>query len=272
MEKPTQQQSLTDLAKESLLGQTETFLTPSGYNVTIRELNGNDEDILSNKSTAADLTNLRILLSEVIIDTDLPMAINGKLNIESAKDLLLRDMWFIILKVRTNSYGNLVKLKYDWGKKNGGILDYEENLERYIWDYSKPFPEEGDPNYDPERIKPYNKNSYGKQTLTLSNQKKIRFNFLDGHSQSYLINLPIDQQTRNTELKARNIELFHGDDYVKIENFTFFKRNEMAELHKFFNENDTTFAGLTEIEHPTTKEMDYLSIMSSNDFFYPGEI
>lgn len=272
MEVPTQKQTPKEIAESVMVGRTSTFLIPSGYQITIRELNGDDEDILSNQSTVSDLSNLRIFISGITVETNLPMAIGGKLSVEAAGKLLLRDKYFILLMARKHSYGDIVKIPYDWGKSLGGEMIYEENLNRYIWDYSKPYPEEGEEHYDNQRIRPYPADAYDLQHLTLKSGKTLRYHFLDGASETELLQLPIGEQTRNTEIKARGLELDMDGKWVKVENFRFFTRQDLAELHKFFNINDTSFAGATELEHPKTKQIVYSSIMQSNDFFYPGEI
>lgn len=273
MEKPTENQTTQEMAREAIYGQVKRIILPSGYFVDIRETNGEDDDVLSNEATSRDLTNIHIFVASLIINTDLPFAVNNRITLEGARMLLLRDKYFILVSSRIHSNGNEIKIQYDWGETQGGKMNYIEDLNRYVWDYTKPFPqEEEEEGYDSQKIKPYPKEAYGKHEMILSTGKKLRFNLLDGNSESFLLKLDIEKQTRNSELKSRNLEQWVEDKWVKVDSFIYFKRNEMAELHKFFTEHDSSFTGLTEIENPKTKELLLYPIMKSTDFFYPGEI
>lgn len=269
----TIEQTSKEFAQELLYGKLKELTLPSGYKVTIREQNGADDDVLSNQVTAQDLTNINIFLSTLIIDTNLPFAVKGKLSIEGAKKIALRDKYFIIFASRIHSMGNIVKFKYDWGEELKGIVEYEDDLNNYVWDYEKPLPLEGEPDYYEYRIQPYDHALvYQIFTHTLKSGKTVRFNLLDGNSEAYLIKLSTDQQTKNTELKARNLELKTDTGWEKVENFQFFRKPEMVELHALVADLDPNFNGITELKHPTEKIIEKIQIIAVKDFFYPVEI
>lgn len=260
-------------AEDLVYGQLKELMLPSGFMVKIREQNGNDDDIISNQATSSDLSNFNIFLSSLIIWTDLPFAVNNKLTAELIKKLLLRDKYFILFASRCHSMGNLVKFDYDWGKTEGGKLTYTEDVSRYLWDYSKPMPEVTSDDFFEYRIKPYEvENPYGLQERTLEGGKKVRFRLMDGHSESWLMGLPIDQQTKNTEIRARGLELLVESKWEKVENFMYFSKKEMSSLRNVMKEVDTQFSGLTDLENPATGQTIKYPIISVQDFFYPEEI
>lgn len=262
-----------EIARELTYGKTLTFRLPSGYDVTIREQNGNDDDILTNSVTAQDMTNFNIFLASLIIETNLPFAVNNKLTAATAAQLLVRDKYYIIIRSRIHSIGEEVKISFDWGKEDGGKMQYVENLNRYIWDYTKPFPEEGDPDYDKERIEPYLiEEPYSTQELTLESGRQLKFNLYNGVSEKIMLKLPAEQHTRNSELKARGLMENVSGTWMKVENFSTFKPREMMELKKLVNLADPPFRVMTDLENPTTKEVMEFSILASHDFFYPEEI
>lgn len=262
-----------EMAQELVYGKKLTFKIPSGYEVTIREQNGNDDDILSNQATAKDLTNLNIFIASLVVNTNLPFAVGGKLTSELVKKMVIRDKYFILIQSRIHSIGKDLKITYDWGKDEGGKLEYIEDLTRYIWDYNKQFPEEGEEHYDEERIEPYIiPNVYEKQEITLTSGKHLRFKLMDGFSETELMKLPLDQMTRNAELRARALELKTGADWVKVENFSMFSKKDMSELNKLVKLADPTFSAVTDIKNPQTGETLKFPIMGTLDFFYPEEI
>lgn len=264
-----------DLKNEELMlfGEKKKLLLPSGYEATIREQNGHDDDLLSNEVTARDLSNIDYFLCSLIIDTNLPYAKGGKLNKESIQNMLMRDKYFILFSSRIHSMGELVKFKFDWGIKNGGELTYEESLDQFVWDYSKDMPEEGDENYSKERIQPYQQEKpHDDIEFTLSTGKKLRINMLDNKAEKYILDLDAEQQTRNSEIKARNLQMEENGVWQKVQNFRFFTKREMAQLHKFVNELDPPFRGLTELENPKTGQLINYPIIQAQSFFYPEEI
>ena len=58
------------MEKEELIGYNVTFTAPSGYEYTIREQNGADDDILSNPSEASTLINISRFIAGIVIDTN----------------------------------------------------------------------------------------------------------------------------------------------------------------------------------------------------------
>lgn len=261
--------------EEMLYGQKKQLVLPSGYEVTIREQNGHDDDILSNASTVQDLSNIDIFLSSLIIQTDLPFATGGKLSTADMGKMLLRDKYYLLFASRIHSMGNIIKFTFDWGKDNGGEVEYVDDLNNFVWDYSKPMPEKDDEAYYPYRIEPYvgvGGAAHGKQEIKLQSGKELRFELLNGKAEKVLLKLKREEQTRNSEIKARGLELKHEGSWVKVDNFVYFTKRDMAELHKKINELDPSFRGITELENPQTKEITYFPIMNTTSFFYPEEI
>lgn len=258
--------------EELLYGKKKTLTLPSRYSVTIREQNGADDDIISNQDTARDLTNIDIFLSSLIIDTDLPFAKGGKLSKSDVNKILLRDKYFIMFASRIHSMGSIVKFQFDWGEKNGGKVEYEEDISTFIWDYSKPFPEEGDSDYEEERIQPYEAGSLEPVESVLTSGKEIKFNRLDGQSEKDL--LKVQTITRNTIYKARRLQQKDADGkWVNVQNFTYFSKRDMAELNRIVKDTDPEFRGTTELVNPRDPEniIEY-PIMRAESFFYPEEI
>jgi len=257
---------------ELVYGDVRELLLPSGFTVRIREQNGNDDDILSNKATSRDLTNINIFLASLIIWTDLPFAVNNRITAEQVKNMLLRDKYFIIFASRQHSVGDDVSFEYDWGKENGGKFKYTEHLSNYVKDFTKPIPKEGEEGYFPYTIKPYDVDEPYKKLETIIGSKKLRFNLMDGHSEQYLLGLTIEQNTLNAEIKSRNLEILINESWHKVDNFQSFTKKEMASLRNYIYKLDPEFQGLTDLENPQTHQKISYPLIAAPDFFYPQEI
>lgn len=258
--------------EETLYGKTYNFKLPSGYRVTIREQNGNDDDIISNRATSKDLTNFNIFLSSLVIETDLPIATNGKLSRDAIDKMLLRDKYAIIFASRIHSMGNIINFEVDWPTESGGPQRYTEDLHNYFWDFEEELPKQGEEGYSPTRIQPYPKDCYGIQELHLTSGKHVRLRYLDGLGEKELMKLPIEEMSRNAEIKARGLEQKLEDKWIKVSNFMYFTKRDMAELYKFLRENDPEFTAITDIENPNTGEIIKYSLLQAEDFFFPQEI
>ena len=61
--------------------RTKTFVAPSGKYCTIREQNGEDEEILSNEADAKNLMNITKFIAGIVTETDFTES--GKLTIKN---------------------------------------------------------------------------------------------------------------------------------------------------------------------------------------------
>lgn len=266
-------QEASQQTREMVEGKTIKFFLPDGNWVVIREQNGDDDDTLSNPVLAENGHHLNTFIAGIIIDSSM----GGKLTPEQILDMKIRNKYAILFKSRVFSLGHMVEFEYNWGKDNGGKVLYEDDISRYIFDYEKPFEEfplsPEDEGYDEQRLIPYVNGKEDKVELALTSGKVIRYNYLNGHSERYLLSLPAEKQTKNAELKARNIEQ-EGDDgkWRKVETFRYFNSKDMQEIRESVNLHDQSFNPLMDIENPKTGEVVNFPVIASPDFFYPREI
>lgn len=269
----------TPVALDALAyGKTLEFTVPSGFKFTIREQNGNDDDILSNVGQAQEARNFNNFIQGIVISTN--FTTSGKLSYNDVLKLKLRDKYVILFMSRIHSLGEVVKFKFNWGPERQGGKDqefnYEENLTRYLWDYSKPiteFPfEPTQEGFDSQRMKPYVEGSKNIIELDLKSGKKVRMNYMDGFYEEYIFKLKPEDKSKNTDLKARNLEMFIENKWMKVENFTFFSPKDMIELRSVIKAVDPEFNAISELENPVTKETMNFPILNTPDFFFPTEI
>lgn len=255
-------------------GQTKEFKIPSGFKVTIREMNGADDDILSNEALAKDLSNLDLFLSSLILSTDLPISSNKKnLSPSDVRKMALRDKYYIVFVSRIHTMGPVINISYDWGKENGGKVDYTINLtEEFVWDLDKEFPEPGSSDYQETYFKLYEQNPYNLLEFTLDSGKVLRFTPLNGESEKYLLKLNRADSTRNSDLKARGLELQVEGKWMKVESFHFFTKRDMIQLNTTVTQLDPAVAADTELENPKNNQIIKYPVLATPDFFFPEEI
>lgn len=249
-----------------LLNRTLTFIAPSGASYTIREQNGEDDDILSNPSTASNLMNLSYFMSSIIVDqTYFP---NKKtLSAEDVLNLPCNDRYAILINSRIHSIGNLLEFTYDWGN-NLGKQTYEVDLNEFV--FNKPLSEITDEDLEnkPEAIPMYLNESLTDIPISLEG-KELIFDVMTGVGEQYQLELPLDKRTANQKIIARNLRLKVDGKYERVTNFKMFSVKEMREIRKAIAESDPLFTGNTKVVHPSNPDIvSYVNIMGLPGFFW----
>lgn len=262
---------------QELFGETISLTTPSGYKVVLRQQTGDDDDIISNASLSQDGTSINKFVASIVVDTD--FNVTGRLSLEDILKMKLCDKYFILLSSRIFSLGQFLNFTYEWPTTpehpvSLGPVEYTEDLSRYIWEYGiKPFPlNPSDPDYFKHRIKPHRSGKATEKEIVTSSGKKLRYTFMNGEGERYLLKLPPELESKNQELFARNLQLWLNDKWVKVENFKNFNPTDMAEIRKDIREEDPVNELTTELENPTTHEKIPYLIVGTQDFFFPREI
>jgi len=252
-------------------GNVKEISIPSGFKVVIREQNGEDDDTLSRVGMEENIAdNLNNFVESIIVGSEKP--------IKSALSLRLRDKYTILINSRIFSLGEILYFKHDWKIKGQPEVDYEENLQKYIWDYSRDdFPFEDNPEFFKYRIKPYKAEIRDKEDIeiTLSSNKKIKFKYIDGFGEKFLLEKPLNQITINDEFRARNLKLYlpADDNWVLVESFKVFSPRDMMELRNTLENTDERVEGYTDIINPYVPgSFLQLPLLQIRDFFFPREM
>jgi hypothetical protein len=256
--------------KDHLYGQTKELLLPSGNIVTIREQNGDDDDILSNQVLQKDLSNQNKFIQGIVIKAD---TTSGKLSDSDIANMLLKDKYFIMFASRIHSIGDIVNFTYDW-KEFGGIQEYDDDINKYIWDFSKEYPTKDSKDYNQYRMEPYTADASETQHMTLESGKELTFECLRIKDEQAMLKLTKVDQTINRELLQRNLKLkMSGGQFETVKNFRFFTKRDMVKIHKTVNSVDSPFMPITKIESPDENVAPVLyPVIGSNNFFFPEEI
>lgn len=257
-------------------GREDTFKGPSGYEYTIREQNGADDDILSNPSEAAQLKNIARFVAGIVVKTDFTKS--GKLTTDEAyTQVPLLDIYCILFKSRIHSLGKEIDFEYDWGKQAGGKIGYTQDLTEFLHDYSPDLSAEEMEEAlreKPDAIPFYPNGAYVKDIeVQTSTGKTLIFDINTLKTEAYKLNLPVEKRTKNQELIARKLRLRTetSDDVVK--DFRSFTPKEMQEIRSKLNLLDPVFDGEMKIQNPNDPSLEVtVNVMALKDFFYLGEM
>jgi len=236
----------------------EEVLCPSGIKFVIRELTGDDDERVNAGLDESQMINTYVANGVA----------EGLTGAEDVKKLKLRDKYFLVLRIRMLSLGEKLYFGYQW-PNIPELTEYEEDLSRYVWDYTKPFPKPGDSEYFKERIPIYPKQEFIEGEL---GGVKIRMDFMDGFGEEYLLKLPLNKRTVNQELVARNLRIFKDSEWKRVVNFSSFTARDMVFIRNLANEFDPPVEGLMDIENPITGEIINLPVIGVKDFFFPVKV
>lgn len=251
-----------------------TFVAPSGHSYTIREQNGQDEEILTNLRDVENFTHFTNFIMAIIVDSSRNPG--HKLTYEQVDALPVLDRYAILFQARIFSIGALMEFEYTW--PDGPTCSYEENLDIFLLPYDK-LPSMPEEEFTTLLVnKPHAIPMYpcpGKEKdieITLSSNRKVKFDLLDGSSERYLAKLKDHETTRNSELLARNLRLEVDGKWEKVYNFSLFSLKDMRELRGYIHKVDPTFNPVSEVEHPQTGKKTMVPILASPSFFFPGDL
>ena len=254
---------------------THTFTVPSGNIYTIREQNGADDDVLSNALEAKNLMNLSRFISGIVVASSL-LPEGHRLTPEMAHKLPALDRYTIILESRIFSLGQIFEFSYKWpipGTEQFKSVGYGQDLRELLFDYSRP----EDLTEELMEIKPnaipfYPMGNLTKDiTLKLTSGKQVQFDLLTAEGEALYANLPLNQQTKNASLMARNLRVLVDSKFELVRNFAFFSVKDMQEIRREVAKVDPIFLGTTSITNPDTGETIQVPIMAFEGFFYLGE-
>lgn len=252
-------------------GRTKKVILPSQFNITLREQNGDDDDIISRIGNSNDGTAVHKFLASIILDSSLQPGV--KLNHIDISKWKSNDKYWALVESRIHSLGNIVKFKHTCSNdKCNCETPWEENLEDFRQPFNKTALKSDEEGYSPYLIKPYpNKLETGKE-FTLSSNKKIKYQYKTGESESKLLAMKEDDISKNTELIIRNLEIFNGGQWIGVSSFNIFTSKDMSEIRKEVEENDPKFEGISKLTCPKCGNVDHISLLVQADFLFPREI
>lgn len=256
------------------------FLLPSGLSCTIRMQNGEDEELLTSVRLMKSGDNINAFLASIITEFR-----GKKPTISDIVNMRLSDKYFTLIMSRIFSMGSEMEFQYKWDDKNlPEPVVYTEDLNLFIWDYSKPFPEPGDEAYNPHRIKPFPETGSGEGITWDYNYiyfngldgNRFRIRMIDGHLEKYLTSVGEDGLNANSILMGRELSQLYEksgekeQSWIKVQTFKNFSPREMAHFRKVITlVDDGNNSLMVDIENPASGETITISLLQIEDFLTP---
>lgn len=259
------------------MGPTEEVHLPSGFKVTIRERNGDDEDILSRVKDNKDGSALNNFLSAIITDP--------KMTGKQIAELKLKDKYYLLFRSRIQSLGSQMTFKHVFAGDEDKTKEvfFEEDLNQYDWDFSKPYSSfpfkpklelgNGETDeYFKYRCTPYPDGSREEDgfEITLPSGVICRMKYLTGEGEQKSLKKSMNDLTINDKLRVRDFELkMDNGKWQRIERYNMLSAKDMMVIRTELDKRDEQFDMLVETVNPLTGQPEYISMFLKEEFFFP---
>ena len=237
--------------------RTLDVVAPDGVKYTIREQNGNDDDILSRVSDAKAHTSLSKFLAGIIVGPKLYGWEDIQENMGSATK------YYLVLKSRIFTHGKEIQFKHTF--QDGERFEFEEDLENFDDDLSSATRKKSE-----IAIIPYPVPFQVMQEFTTTSGKHIRYKMSTSAVEAETIKIPKENSSKNDELRARGLTQIIDTREMVITNFRDFSSRDMREIWADINKKDVNFALITPIKHPGKNLVEYISLLTVPEFFFPA--
>ena len=230
---------------------TMTVILPTSRKVTIREQNGNDEDVISRVGDSSNNTAIAKFLAGIIIEP--------KTSWQQVMKWQSQDKYVLLLQSRIFNLGDTLSFKHTF--EDGTEETFEEDLSVYTIDNT-------DNKYAP---KSYPLGLETEVEFTTSLGKVVKYTLLNSDGEAYNMGKPEGSASRNDIFRCRFLSVKDHNTksgWKVVEKFYDFKPIELSEIRKNIMENDPTFDMLMEISHPVSNQKVLVPMIQYTEFFF----
>jgi hypothetical protein len=239
------------------VGPTYDVLLPDNQIVTLRERNGDDEDVLSKVEDFQKGTGIPKFLAGLIQ--------GNKLTWQEVQKWKVRNKYYLMYKERMANFGSVVEWEHEF--VDGTKVMFEEDIARF----DRNFTEKLDPEADivEGQIVPY-PIGYDKIEGKTSSGKKYRCDYLTGEGEIRTLDKTVNTLSINERLRVRNFELQMADGTWKlVEKFSMLTAREMSEIRTLVDDNDPMFDLRVTVRNPKDGTPEEVSMFQLATFFFP---
>jgi hypothetical protein len=243
---------------------TEEICMPSGFLCTIRESNGEDEDLLSRMKDTQDGTAMHKYLANIITQCEKYPIISDKV----IATWRVRDIYYLLYRSRLLTHGN--EVFFDHTFQDGTSVRMKEYLSVYDVNLNieKP-PVFNQAGYDRRKIQPYTIDTDYAQATT-STGKVYRFKLLTGEDEIKSLGLDSMNLSINDKMRLRGFELKDSaGNWRVIERFNVLSARETSEIRATLDRIDPEFMLICELKHPSKPIKEEVSLFAVPGFFFP---
>lgn len=244
------------------IGKETKVTCPSGKVVSIRETNGEDDELLSSIADAQTGENVLKFLSNIITqDEDL----KRKPLTSEVGEYLVNDKYYLLFKQRIINHGNEFQFEYKCQNSQcGKSTKYTEDLNELDGDL-------GDPEYKPNLISVFKYPNGDKKELefTTSSGKKVKYALLTSLLEYKKLGQAEGNNNKNTPLYEREIKLWNNNEWQLITQFRMFSSREMDQIRANVVANDKQFDPISEFKCKHCNTPYAIAVMAIPAFYYP---
>lgn len=238
---------------------TITFVAPDGTTITIRERNGEDEDILSRSKNSQDGSAFTKFLQRIIVDRDG----QGPLSHAQLMSMKVRVKYFILLKSRIQSLGSEMIFKHRF--QSGEEIEFTEDLSKFDFDYENQELHEIEKHHAAPFL-----NTGDSFDFTISSGRECRLSYLTSSVEIEQLQRDQEQATLNDNLRVRKFRVKDKEGaWIPVNNFASLTSRELREIRKELIKNDPDFILQTEVKNPKNNTVEEVSLFLYTDFFFP---
>ena len=241
--------------------RTLDVVAPDGITYTLREQNGNDDDVLSTLGDARNNTSLDKFLSGVIVG---PKKLSWE---EIHKTMGSATKYYLVMRSRIFTHGSIVTFKHKF--EDGTIQEFEEDLTIFDRDLSKEPKEDEVENPEIDRIQRYPEIPFRLTQALVIGEKKIRYQLMTSEVEAVTMGIPRENISKNDELRARKLTQLIDTRELVIQNFRDFSASDMKAIWAHIRENDINFSLVTKVQTKDKKSTEYTSLLTVPEFFFP---
>lgn len=239
--------------------------------VTIRETNGEDDDILSNLGEILKGHHVNNFIANIVMEDK---KLNRKPTVEDIIKWPTNNKNYVLFKQRLINHGN--DLKFQHKCPNVNCKNYLEDKVQRLEDTIDKF----DGNLADEKYVPKNSFSIRKYKpgndvmveFETSSNKKFRFKILTGELEQNELEIDEGSISRNTKLLIRELELFNKNSWSRLENFRSIPSREMKEVRQKVIDMDPTFDPIINFNCPSCKAPYQLPLFQIPNFYFPEDM
>lgn len=246
------------------MGKETNITLPTGRVITIRETNGDDDELLSKVGDAQTGDNVYNFLASIIT---MDKSTGKKPLVEDIMGWPINDKYYVLFKQRIINQGPQLKFPHECSKTScNHIAEYEEDLDLLDKDLSAP-------NTGGELgAKRYPNGNKLSIEFELTSGKKLKYKILTGILEKKQLDIAPDEVTKNTRLSIRELEIKgEGGEWKLVTHFGQFSSKEMNEIRNHVNYNDPAFDPITTFSCPKCSQKYVLPILSLPSFYFPEE-
>lgn len=249
---------------------TKDVLLPHGLRITIKEHNGEDEDVLSRLGDVDEGISYSKFLSRIITGSNIPDKQN--FTTDDINEWPEASKYVALVESRILSIGDMLDFKLKCqDAKCGHESPYSVDLKEYSHDLSQGNPSPDDPHYSskPKLFLDYRE----KYSATMKDGKEITWTPLTSLSGMKLTKKERDDINHGDAFRIRNLTYkAENGEVITITNFRMFTARQMAEIRGLIKEKEFDYDLTAYCKCDKCKKINTIAIFNLHDFFFPAGI